>query len=42
MPKHLAPRRRRRPLLDGLVLLAQYLVLVAAGAIVTVMALRGP
>jgi hypothetical protein len=41
MPKHLAPRRRRR-LLDGIVVLVQYLALVAAGTIVTVMVLRGP
>lgn len=42
IPKHLAPRRRRRPVLDGLVVLAQYLALVAAGTVVTVMILRSP
>jgi hypothetical protein len=42
LPQHRSPGLRRRPFLYGLIVLAQYLALVAAGTFMTVMVLRNP
>jgi hypothetical protein len=42
LQNHRPPGRRCRRVLDALVVLAQYLALVAAGTLMTVMVLRNP